>query len=66
MPAFIGQRFKTGDKCITTGAYQFDGYTDGTRDPAPTTDERFIPMVDGFTFPPVRSSSKAAWWKYVT
>ena len=63
--AYTGQRFKTGDNCDTTGRYQFDGYTDGTQSPSPTAEEQVIPLDRGDTFPPVRSSNKAAWWKYL-
>ena len=63
--AYVGQRFKTGDKCDTSGRYQFDGYTDGTSTPTPTANEQIIPLDVGDTFPPVRSSNKAAWWKYL-
>jgi len=63
--AYIGQRFKTGETCETTGKYQFDGYTDGTYTPAPTAEEKIIPLSRGETFPPIRSANKAAWWKYI-
>lgn len=61
--AKVGDRFKTGEKCDTSGSYVFDGYVDGTQTPAPTTEERVIPLSKSETFPPVRSSKKAAWWK---
>lgn len=61
--AKVGDRFKTGQVCNTTGSYVFDIYVDGTSTPAPTANERVIPLSSGETFPPVRSSSKAAWWK---
>jgi hypothetical protein len=61
--ATIGDRFKTGQKCDTTGFFVFDGYTDGSSAPAPTSDERVIGLKSGETFPPVRSSNKGAWWK---
>lgn len=61
--AMVGDRFKTGDKCDTSGSYVFDGYTDGTSTPAPTNEERVIPLSKGETFPPVKSSKKACYWK---
>jgi len=61
--AKVGDRFKTGQKCDTTGSYIFDGYADGSTSPSPTNEERVIPLKAGETFPPVRSTSKAAWWK---
>lgn len=65
MGASIAVRKKTGEICDVAGDYQFDGYTDGTSYPPPTVDERVIPMDVGDTFPPVRSSKKAAWWKLI-
>jgi len=59
----IGDRFKTGTTCTTSGSYVFDGYTDNTNTPSPTQDERVIPLTSGQTFPPIRSQNKAAWWK---
>lgn len=56
-------RYKTGDKCPRTGKYTFDGYVDGTSSPAPTAEERVIPLDAGETFPPVRSVNKAAYWR---
>lgn len=56
-------RKKTGETCEIAGDYSFDRYVDGTTYPPPTADERVIPMDRQDTFPPVKSSSKAAWWK---
>lgn len=61
--AKIGDRFYTGQTCDTSGSYVFDGYLDGTSTPAPTAEERVIPLSKGETFPPVRSAKKSAWWK---
>ena len=59
----VGDRFKTGQVCDTSGSYVFDGYTDGSATPGPTQEERVIPLSKGETFPPVKSSQKACWWK---
>ncbi|NPC74730.1 YjzC family protein [Corallococcus exiguus] len=61
--ATVGQRFKTGSKCETSGIYAFDGYSDGSTTPSPTAEERVIPLSAGETFPPIRSQNKSAWWK---
>lgn len=58
-------RYKTGEKAPYSGNYQFDGYTDGTSTPAPTQNERVIPLTKGETFPPINSCDKAAYWIYV-
>lgn len=56
-------RKRTGETCVISGYYDWDGYLDGTRTPLPTSNERTIPMQPGKTFPPVHSSNKGAWWK---
>jgi hypothetical protein len=62
--AKIGDRFKTGQVCDTSGSYVFDEYVDGAAStPAPTQEERVIPLSKGETFPPVKSSKRACWWK---
>lgn len=58
-------RFKTGERCEISGGYQFDGYTDGSTTPVPRAEERQIPLSKGETFPPIRSSGKACWWKLI-
>ena len=58
-------RKKTGELCRTEGRYAFGGYLDGTLFPRPTAEEMVIPMDRLDTFPPVRSTSKAAWWKLI-
>lgn len=55
-------RQKTGESASMTGNYKFDGYVDGATSPAPTKEERVIPMKRGETLPPVKSSEKAAYW----
>jgi hypothetical protein len=65
MSTSTSYRGKTGDTAQYTGRYQFDGYTDGTTTPAPTAEERVIPLSRGETFPPVKSSKKAAYWRYI-
>jgi hypothetical protein len=58
-------RYKTGETCQTSGKYKFDGYVDGSRTPAPTVNEQTIPLERGETFPPIKSSGKACYWKKV-
>lgn len=59
----IGTRFRTGEVCQESGRYQFDGYLDGTRTPAPSSEEREIPLSKSEKFPPIRSTGKSCWWK---
>lgn len=61
--ATVGQEFKTGEKCETKGIYTFVRYADNSQAPAPTSDERNIPLDKGDTFPPIKSQNKAAWWR---
>lgn len=63
MTVAIGTRFKTGETCQAKGDYEFDGYLDGTSTPKPTAEEMEIPLSVGETFPPIKSSEKACWWK---
>ena len=60
----MGQRFKTGETCPTKGYYTFDGYTDGTTSPPPTSEERFIPLDKNERFPPIKSRNKGAYWTF--
>lgn len=55
--------YKTGERAPVTGRYEFEKYTDGTKTPAPTAEERIIPLDRGDTFPPISSADKACWWK---
>jgi hypothetical protein len=59
----IGDRFKTGQICDTSGIYTFDGYTDSSQGPQPTQDERLIPLRATQVFPPIRSTNRGAYWK---
>ncbi len=61
--ARIGDKFKTSQTCETSGTYDWDGYVDGTQTPAPTYEEKRIPLESGETFPPIRSCDKSCWWK---
>jgi hypothetical protein len=55
-------RGKTGEVVSVAGRYQFDGYLDGTRWPAPTTDEQVEPFDRGDRFTPIRSCNKGCFW----
>jgi hypothetical protein len=57
--------FKTGEEAPRTGRYEFVRYTDGTTTPSPTAEERIIYLSRGETFPPIRSTNKAAWWRAI-
>ena len=61
----IGTRFRTGDTCQESGRYAFDGYTDGSWHPVPSAAEKEIPISRGERFPPIRSSGKACYWKFM-
>lgn len=63
MATAIGTRFRTGETCVESGVYDFDGYLDGTSTPAPRAEERRIPLSARETFPPIRSTGKACYWK---
>jgi hypothetical protein len=57
--------YKTGDTAPYTGRYEFVRYINGTTTPAPTNEEKIIPLSRGETFPPIRSCNKAAWWRFI-
>lgn len=58
-------RFKTGETSPSEATFRFDGYTDNTWTPAPTEEEKEIPMDEGDVFPPIRSTKKACWWQRI-
>jgi hypothetical protein len=55
---------KTGETCTQPGIYDWVMYTDGSKTPSPTNNERAIRLTHGETFPPVRSCNKGAWWSF--
>ena len=59
----IGDRYKTGENNPEKGKFAFDGYTDDTSSPSPTPEETEISLDKDETFPPIRSSNKACYWK---
>ena len=59
----VGDQFKTGQVCDTSGVYSFDGYMKpSATDKQPTQEERVITMVSGRPFPPINSTDKGAYW----
>jgi hypothetical protein len=55
--------YRTGEIAPHNGRYEFVQYGDGTTSPAPTVQERVIPLNRGDRFPPIKSSGKDAYWK---
>ena len=55
--------YRTGQKAPSTGIYKFVMYSGGKDTPLPTPAERSIRLLRGEIFPPIRSTSKAAWWR---
>jgi hypothetical protein len=58
-------RWKTGEVCVISGRYRWDGYTDGARTPEPRPEEKDIPLSRGERFPPIRSCGKGCWWRLI-
>lgn len=58
----LNDRYKTGQKSPANAYYQWDGYTDGTRSPLPTSEEMKIKLANGSVFPPINSVDKGAYW----
>jgi hypothetical protein len=65
MATSIHQRYKSGERCRETGFYQFEGYTDDSTNPRPTSDESIITMTAGDTFPPIRNPNKECYWSLI-
>ena len=59
----IGERFKTGQRSTAHAYYEWDGYTDGTRTPSPTAEEKKIKLETEEVFPPISSCDKGAFWR---
>jgi hypothetical protein len=59
----IGTRYQTGQNCIDSGRYRFDGYIDGTNVPAPKPQEMQTVFTKGSVFPAIRSANKGCWWR---
>ena len=56
-------RYKTGQQAPRTATYTFDGYVEPASAPPPTAEEMKIPLTLGDTFPPIRSTDRAAYWR---
>ncbi|CDQ20922.1 YjzC family protein [Halobacillus karajensis] len=59
----MAERYKTGEKAPDSGTYEFDGLVDGRKKDEVTDDEKHVELSNGDTFPPLRSSKEAAYWK---
>ncbi|MBH0229115.1 YjzC family protein [Halobacillus yeomjeoni] len=57
------ERYKTGENVPESGTYEFDGLADNRKNANPTEDEKQVKLESGETFPPLRSSKEAAYWK---
>lgn len=62
----IGDRYKTGQLSPASANYDWDGYTDGTKTPSPTNEEKKISLSKDEVFPPIRSCNKGAYWKMIS
>jgi hypothetical protein len=61
--SWVRTRYKTGDRCASSGWYRFDGYRDGTTVPLPRVEELNVYLEADELFPPIRSSRQACWWQ---
>lgn len=61
--ARIGDHFRTGQICVATGSYTYDGYSDGTSTPAPAGGERVRALSANQKFPSIESTAKRCWWR---
>ena len=61
----IGKLYKTGENSPAHAHYEWAKYTDETRSPSPTDEEKKITLETGEKFPPINSCDKGAWWEMV-
>jgi hypothetical protein len=59
----INGRFRTGDVCIESGWFEFDGYLDGATEPLPPLDEAEISLRAGDVFPAVLQPRRGCYWR---
>lgn len=59
----IGDQYRTGEKSPANAYYKWVKYTDGTKTPAPTDEEKRIKLENGEKFPPINSCDKGAIWE---
>jgi hypothetical protein len=55
-------RFVSGDPCVRTGWYEFDGFVRGLQEPCPSLDEMEILVGSGEAFPMIRGSRRPCYW----
>jgi hypothetical protein len=56
------QRFRSGELCIETGWYEFDGYVNGEPQPLPMLAEMEVARGVGDVFPSIRSTKRPCFW----
>lgn len=61
----VGAVFWTGQECQQKGYYGWDGYLDGSHQPAPSLEELSISLFKCEVFPPIRSSAKGCFWRLI-
>lgn len=55
-------RFRSGDACLKSDAYRFDGYAVPRAVDLPRLGELEISLEAGQTFPPIESTQLDCWW----
>jgi hypothetical protein len=55
-------RFRSGDACLQSAAYRFDGYAVPRSVDLPRLGELEITLEAGQTFPPIESTQLDCWW----
>ena len=55
--------YKTWQEAPKTQEYYWVEYTDWTKTPEPSSDEKIIDLEKWETFPPINSSNKGAIWE---
>lgn len=63
MNSVLQQRFRSGDTCVESGLYEFDGYIEPEIRPAPNPEQTIVPLGIGDVFPEIEDPSAACYWR---
>ena len=63
MDIAVSHRFRSGQPCLSTGWYVFDGYVDGSLEPLPAISEMEVSLEAGDVFPQIRNVRKTCYWR---
>lgn len=56
------KRFQSGEQCVHSGRYEFDGYAGGPPEPLPQLKDWEIRVVAGQVFPKTQHPNRSCYW----